>query len=250
MTRENLTTHRSRRHRPAAVLVGLLGAALLLAGCGDDDDHESPATPRTVTVVGSGQVSGTPDTLRATIGVEASGPDVSTALNEASTKVRAVTDAVVAAGVARADIQTQQVTLSPQYTSPAPGSSSAISGYQASNTIRIVIRDLSKASNILRVAVDAGGDNTRLSGVSFAIDDNSKLLAQARTAAFGDARSRAEQYAELADDSLGNVLSISESTSGDEQPAPAFDRVAAAPVPVEPGQQEVTFTVKVTYALN
>ncbi len=124
----------------------------------------------------------------------------------------------------------------------------------ATNSIRVTIRDISKASTVLSAAATVGGDNTRISNVAFAIDDDSELLEQARKAAFDDARGRAEQYASLADDSLGKVLTIKETTSGQEQPASppgTFERdVAAAPVPIEPGEQELTFTVTVTFALN
>ena len=92
-----------------------------------------------------------------------------------------------------------------------------------------------------------------INNVAFAIDDDSELLEKAREAAFTDARGRAQQYAGLAGDSLGDVLTIKESTSGQEQPVSpgTFERdVAAAPVPVEPGQQELTFTVTVTFALD
>ncbi|PWD41878.1 hypothetical protein ACN93_17320 [Gordonia paraffinivorans] len=249
-----MSTRADVRPRPARRRLGLVAAlsaiALVLSACGSDEPVDEQ---RSVTVVGTGQVSGVPDTLRADIGVESTARDVTTALNETSAKVTAVTDAVVAAGVERKDIATRQVSVSPQYSSPAPGGSSQISGYVATNSVRITIRDISKASQVLAAAATAGGDATRISNVSFAIDDNSGLLDQAREEAFDDARSSAEQYASLAGDSLGKVLTIKGTTSGQEQPASpgAYDRgVAAAPVPLEPGEQELTFTVTVTFALD
>ncbi|MFE0750218.1 SIMPL domain-containing protein [Gordonia sp. NPDC058843] len=244
------TGNRTRTALRASALAVIAAVAVVVSGCGSDPAGDQP---RSVTVVGTGQVTGTPDTLRADIGVEATAPDVTTALNETSAKVTDVTDAVVAAGVERKDVATQQVSVNPQYTSPSPGGTSEVGGYIASNTIRVTIRDISKASAVLSAAATAGGDNTRISNVSFAIDDDSDLLDQAREAAFTDARGRAEQYANLAGDSLGKVLTITESTSGQEKSAApgTFERdLAAAPVPVEPGQQELTFTVNVTFALD
>ncbi|NMO00153.1 SIMPL domain-containing protein [Gordonia sp. TBRC 11910] len=236
-------------------LAAALGAAVLIGGvaaCGTDDPVDQA---RSITVIGSGKVTGTPDTLKADVGIEAEGADVTSALNQASAKVKKVTDAVVAAGVERKDIQTQTVSLNPQYSSPLPGGTSQISGYQATNSLRITIRDLTKASTILAAAPTAGGDNTRISNVSFSIDDDSDLMRQAREAAFNDARSRAGQYADLAGDSLGKVLTITEATTGQDQAAKTpgtFSRadVAAAPIPVEPGQQTLTFTVTVKYQLD
>jgi uncharacterized protein YggE len=205
-----------------------------------------------VTVVGAGEVKGAPDTLRADLGVEATGDDVSSAIESANANIRALTEAVVSAGVPREDVQTQQVTLTPDYSNPAPGGSSSITGYRATNSLRVEIHDLSKASDVLKAAVDAGGNATRISNVSFVIDDDSELVSDAREQAFNDARERAQQYAGLSGDELGKVLTIDESTSG--QQVSASDEVRSAmvdsSVPLEPGQQTVSFTVTVKWQLT
>jgi len=241
------------RFRTAVALIAGIGAAgAVLVGCSASSN--SVDDTRSVTVVGNGKVTGVPDTLSATVGVEAEAADVSAAINETSAKITKITDAAVAAGVDRKDVQTQQVSISPRYSSPGPGGgTSTISGYQATNTVSIKIRDLAKASTILGNIVTAGGNNTRLSGVSFAIDDNSALMRNAREAAFADARARADQYARLAGDKLGKALVITETNTADSV-GPSYrrapDAMAAAPVPIEPGQQTLTYTVTVKFALT
>jgi uncharacterized protein YggE len=88
--------------------------------------------------------------------------------------------------------------------------------------------------------------------VSFVIDDDSDLVTDAREKAFNDARERAQQYAGLSGDELGKVLTIDESTSGQE--APASDQMRSAlvdsRVPLEPGQQTVGLTVTVNWQLK
>ncbi|MFT3900794.1 MAG: SIMPL domain-containing protein [Gordonia sp. (in: high G+C Gram-positive bacteria)] len=194
-----------------------------------------------------------PDTLSATIGVEAQADDVSSAINQTSEKITKITDALAAGGVDKKDVQTQQVSINPRYATPGrDGGTPSISGYEANNTVAIKLRDLTKASKLLGDAVTAGGNNTRLSGVSFAIDDNSALLRNAREAAFGDARARADQYARLAGDKLGKALTITESNATDS-PAPAYREsrdMAAAPMPISPGEQTLTYTVTVKFALT
>ena len=63
---------------------------------------------------------------------------------------------------------------------------------------------------------------------------------------------RAEQYASLAGGELGDVLSITESITGQEQARTFGDsaRSAAFDVPIEPGQQTVSVSVSVKWALN
>ncbi|MFT3663326.1 MAG: SIMPL domain-containing protein [Gordonia sp. (in: high G+C Gram-positive bacteria)] len=198
------------------MIVVLAAVAMLAAACGSDGAGD-PDT-RVVTVAGTGDVQGAPDTLRADLGVEAEGSDVSSAIGAVNAAARRVSNALRAAGVDGADIQTQEMSISPRYTGPREGEVSRVGGYQAVNTVRVVVRDLPKASSVLDAAIEAGGDQTRLGGISFAIEDDSTLVSDARKRAFDDARARAEQYASLSGDELGDVVSIEENVSGQQTP--------------------------------
>ncbi|MFF3221942.1 SIMPL domain-containing protein [Nocardia suismassiliense] len=227
----------------AAMAVG----TVLLTGCGTDD----AGPERHVTVVGSGQVRGAPDILNADLGVEVTAENVSAAIARANDKAKAMTDAVVGAGATREDVRTTDVSIQPQY-SGGPNGGDTVIGYRATNSVRVVVRDLTKASGVLDSAIKAGGNETRLRSVSFAIDDNSQLLADARARAFADAKARAEQYAVLAGVQLTEVDTITEASSHDDDSANKMSAQDAAPqsVPLEPGTQTVTFTVKVTWGLR
>jgi uncharacterized protein YggE len=74
------------------------------------------------------------------------------------------------------------------------------------------------------------------------------LIRDARARAFEDAKTRAEQYAELSGLDLGNVISISESP-GSTPPTPMPRGEVAMAVPLEPGRQTVGFTVTVIWEL-
>jgi len=233
------------RTQVAALALAALATTVGIAGCGSESEHDGKQ--HKVTVVGSGKVQGTPDTLTIDAGIEATAPDVTAAMNQTNTRQRAVIDAVTGAGVDKKDIATTQVSLQPQY-----GENSVITGYRAGNSVRIKVRKLDSASDILSKIVAAGGNQTRINSVSFAIDDDSQLVKDARARAFADAKDRAEQYAKLSGQELGKVLSISESADGQEPPRPSpMPKMAmAAPVPLEPGQQTVGFTVTVVWGLS
>lgn len=204
---------------------------------------------RQVTVVGSGEVQGKPDTLNANVSIEATAPDVTAAMNQTSDRMQAVINALTNSGIDRNDIATTNVTLQPQYSG---GDDPTITAYQASNSIGVKIRDLNNASQTLGLIGTTGGDATRINSVSYAIDDDSQLVKDARTRAFDDAKDRAEQYAQLAGLTLGDVISISES-AGTVPPTPMpapMPRAAMEAVPLEPGQQSVSFSVTVIWELT
>jgi uncharacterized protein YggE len=230
------------------------GLVVTLAGCDATSGPTAAPTAdsevRQVTVAGSGEVKGTPDTLNVNASIEAIAPDVTGAMNQTSDRQQAVINALVDAGVDRNDISTSQVSLQPQF---APTTdSTTISGYRASNTIDVKIRQLDAASQALALIVSTGGNATRINSVNYSIDDDSQLIRDARSRAFNDAKDRAEQYAQLSGLTLGNVISISE-VAGTPPPVPMqrdAEMAMAAPVPVEPGQQTVGFSVTVIWELT
>lgn len=239
--------------KASASLVLFAVAALVITGLSACDSKSGPAQQaskdsRQVTVVGSGQVKGTPDILTANASIEFTAPDVTTAMNQTSDRQQAVITALVNAGVDHKDISTTGVNLQPQFAGSDNGS---IVGYRATNSMDVRIRDVGSASRALALIVSSGGDAARINSVNFSIDDDSQLVRDARTRAFDDAKARAEQYAQLSGLKLGNVISISESagaTPPTSFPGPRGAEVEA--VPLEPGQQTVSFAVTVVWQLG
>lgn len=224
-------------------------AAAVLTGC---DAQPGPTlTPdtdtRQVTVVGAGQVQGSPDTLTVDASMESIAPDATAAMNQTNQRQRAVIDALVDLGIDRDDLATTQAGLQPQY---GPDNN-AIIAYRATNSINVTIRDLDVASEAIGLIVGTGGDATRINSISYSIEDDSQLVRDARARAFEDAKDRADQYAELSGLDLGKVISISESGGAlPPQPMPAPRGMVEAAVPLEPGEQTVGFSVTVIWELN
>jgi uncharacterized protein len=237
-----------------SAITALVGAGLIAATLSACDSHNAAppgANPRQVTVVGSGQVQGVPDTLTADVSIEFTAPDVTTAMNQTSDRQQAVINALVGAGLDRKNISTTQVTLEPQYNRPEPSGTAAITAYRATNGLALKIHPTDTASKLLALVVTTGGDATRVSSVSYSIADDSQLVKDARARAFQDAKNRAVQYAQLSGMRLGAVLSISEATGAPTAGGPAAPpRAMAAPVPLEPGQQTVSFTVTAAWELQ
>jgi uncharacterized protein YggE len=235
----------TRRARMAFGLVLASGLATTSVACDSPPQHGSDA-PRQVTVVGSGHVQGVPDTLTADVGIEFVAPDLTAAMDQTNTRQQAVIDALAGAGVDHKDINTTDVTLQPQFDS----ATNKITGYRADNAIQVKIHPTGSASRVLAVIVGTGGPATRINSVSYSIADDSQLVKDARARAFQDAKDRAEQYAGLSGLGLGKIISISE-TSGGTPSAPAPMRGAMpSAVPLEPGQQTVSFSVIAVWELR
>ena len=224
----------------------------VLSACDKHNAAPGPGTnPRQVTVVGSGQVQGVPDTLTADAGIEFTAPDVTAAMNQTNDRQQAVINALVGAGLDRKEISTTTVTLEPQYSNPGANGTASITGYRATNAIQVKIHPTDAASGMLALIISTGGDATRISSVSYSVADDSQLVKDARARAFNDAKARADQYAQLSGLRLGRVLSISEVSGNQPAPGgpPAPPRSMAA-VPLEPGQQTVSFSVTAVWELD
>jgi uncharacterized protein YggE len=250
----------------AVVLASVLGlAAVLAAGCSSGGAEEAAAQTSQgggqsgedgVTVVGTGEVSGKPETLRARVGVEVTEPGVQAALDAANTAADKVLGALRDAGVADEDLQTAELSVRPQREPPREGEPPKVTGYVATNRVSVTITQIDQAGQILQAAAEAGGDAARIAHVRFALEDDTELLKQARQRAMQKAQAKASQYAELAEADLGEVISISEQVTG-RPPVPqqfggdaaALAQEGGAP-PVEPGEQDVSVRVEVNWALQ
>lgn len=228
-------------------LISCAAAVFVMAGVsGCDAASPVASNPREVTVVGQGEVQGVPDTLTADVGIEVVAPDVTAAMNQNSERQKAVMDALAARGISNDDISTTSVTLQPQY-----ADNSVITGYRAQNSVKVTIRELDAASSTLATIIAAGGNATRINSVSYSIEDDSTLVSDARARAFNDAKSRAQQYAELSGLSLGRIISISEAQGGAPPPMPAGrGEPMAADIPLQPGRQTVSFSVTAIWELT
>jgi uncharacterized protein YggE len=199
-----------------------------------------------ITVTGTGNVTGTPNQLVLSMGVQVNGSSVGSALGNANNAVNRVTAALRADGVAAKDIQTSGLSIWPNY----PNDSQVPSGYSVSESLTATLNSLAKAGAQIDAAVHAGGNATTVSGISLNLTDTSALLAQARARAVADATAKAGQYAKALGEPLGPVISITDQAS--TQPYPIFSGAASAAqakaVPISPGTQQLSVSITVVFA--
>ena len=233
----------SRHFTLAAALTALALAATPAAA-----DSPMPA----ISVSGEANVSVTPDLAQVEGGVTSearSAREASEANNAAMGKVLL---ALKGAGIDEKDYQTSRLSLQPQYAQATPNRSgpSQISGYRASNRVIIKVRDVTKVAAVIDTLVGAGANE--IGGINFIVTQASRALDEARTKALADARRKAEIYAKAAGVTLGEPLSITEEGAA---PPPVFRGKMAAPMagnasaPVAPGEELLSITVNVSWAI-
>lgn len=217
-----------------------------------------PAYAGTIAIEGRGEVRAAPDMATINSGVTTQGATAREALDANTAAMSELIVALKQSGIEARDIQTSGFSVNPNYvysdarddlgyTMPPK-----INGYQVSNSVTVVVRDLEELGSILDQSVTVGANT--VNGVSFSVADPSELLDEARKLAFSDARDKAELYAGVADATLGDLEQISERQDFNApQPYPMYARAemaGAATVPVEAGEMSFAITVNVTWDLN
>jgi uncharacterized protein len=247
------------RVRQGVAAVGTAGVAALVvatylvgSGGGSSAKADSPAvTPNSITVDGTGQAAGTPDTMITTIGVDTRGANPSQALSGANKTMAVVQASLAKHGVAAKDLKTTGLSVNPVYVYTK--GQQVLHGYEADEQVSVTLRNLSTAGKVLSAVVAAGGKNVTVQQLSLDLESDSALVTDARAAAFASAKAKAQQYAVLASRTLGPVLSVSE-TSSDAQPQVFASAAAAASsgssVPVAAGSQNVSVDVTVVFSLQ
>lgn len=204
---------------------------------------------RSVTVTGRGRATAAYDeaTLRLAATARAANPSDATA--RATYCMSVMREAVLAGGVAADKLTTTHVSLNPVH-DPWP----TVVAYEATLGLSVLLADLQRVGSLLVAAIDAGGDGARVDGISFSHHDPAALQREARDSAYADARAKAEQYAGLAGQALGEVRHIAEAGGTSGVPLGKMmamaDAGAAGAMPIDAGEGTVEAVLTVEWALG
>ena len=212
------------------------------------DEH---TLQRTISVTGQGKATAPPDMATIQTGVVSSAVTAKEALAANNRAMEQVMKVLLDKNIKEQDIQTSGFQVHPEYRRGPRGSqTNEITSYRVSNQVRVRVRNLPRLGEILDALVGAGSN--QVSGVSFGIADPRAITNEARKNAVDDARGRANLYAAATDVRVGKVISISEQAG--VMPRPQYAARAmmaeASSVPVATGEQEVSATIHVVYALE
>jgi uncharacterized protein len=229
-------------------------------------------------VTAQGKITAPPDIATVDFSVQSTiSKNIGDIVKDGNTKMNAIIAALTALKIDKADIQTNQYQLNPIYNYPVvtgkaistdpsinvSGSmmtttQTVLQGYQLTEGITVKIRDLNTVGDVIEKAIAAGANQA--GGVSFTIDDQDKLRAEARALAISKAIDKAKTIAKQSGLKLGKLINVTENTGPMPYYANTYDMMAksaagfapqAVPAAsIQSGSLDITDDVVLTYKVK
>ncbi len=220
------------------------------------DRSPSPVAPGTISVTGEGKVQIAPDIAEMSFGVTTGVlPTAKAASDKVAADMNKILAAVKAQGIDDKDITTESFYLNPSY--DWSDGRQRLRGYEATQSLRVKVRDLEKVGDVLTAATDNGANQA--GGISFTLEDPEGKKDEARTKAIASAKEKAEKLAAQLGQTLGDVQSFNENGGGWYPPVMYAREAYAvgggadgdkASMPLPSGEQDIVITVSITYELQ
>ncbi len=207
--------------------------------------------PRTLTVNGDGAASAAPDIVDIQLGVETIDEDPKSAIDDNTSTMESVIEALTDLEVSEDDIQTRSFNMWVEQIYDEDGPTGNFL-YHVANQISVRVRDIDMTGDVLGAALGAGANTVR--GISFGVEDTQALEEAARDAAVDNAIAKAEQLAERLGVNVGSPRYIAEVSGGFPQTARVERAVmlesSGGSVPVSPGDFTIRVSVSITFDIE
>lgn len=223
-----------------------------------------PTQYNSISVSGEGEAFAIPDTATFSFSISADGKSVPEAQRVVTSKVNTILPKLKALGINDSDIKTLDYSVYPKYVysqspctlsypSICPPGRQTQDGFTVTETISVKVRKTDNAGQAISIAGENGATN--ISGVSFTIDDENKVVDEARAEAITDAKAKAKTLAKNLGVHLVRIASYSEGNAGGPVPMYAtavggsMDK-ANVPPTLPLGQNSVKIVVNITYEIR
>ena len=228
-------------------------ASLLFVSACNSQEVKTCSGPL-ITMTATGEIESIPDVAEVSLNVKSRANDEIAALQSLSENIQKIINVLEGLNIEDEDIRTDSINVFPVYDQR---NRQEILAYEASSRVYFKTYDLGKITELMS-GVMAGSENL-FSNITYSSTDKERLEDQARTAAFNKAQHKASLYAELANNDLGTICTI---TEGNVQMMPRrMDMMrqesmamSAAPknlsIPIKPGKITTTAQVTLVYQLE
>ena len=200
--------------------------------------ERSEKLPPFIQTSGDAKVTAQPDRAQIDLGVVTQANTSQAAAEQNARKLEATLSSLRRLPGTGVEIKTISYSLQPNYRYPKEGGEPQISGYTASNVVRVTLDDLTRVGNIIDTATLAGSN--RVQNLQFMLRSEQTVRSRALKEAASEARSTADALASALGLKILRVISVVE-TSPVVVPVRdvAFARAEASATPIEPGMIEV-----------
>lgn len=168
-----------------------------------------------ISVNGEGKIKVIPDQATITATVETRGNNAKEVKKQNDQQIASVLKLIKKMNLAAADYKTQRVSLNPQYDSDKKKTT-----YNATQTLEIILRDLSKYDELMEGLVDEGIN--KVDNVVFQSSKLERFQSEARKMAMKDAKQKAEDYVSVLGQKVGKAITISDN-SQNYYPQPMYE---------------------------
>jgi uncharacterized protein YggE len=236
--------------RKLVAVLALLACTGFAVACSAEPSTGSAPRP-SISVTGTGKVFYVPDMGTMHAGVSADGWTAAEAWKKNEEIVATIFAEVKKLGIDQKDIKTDNLSVQPRY-HQKQNEEPKFRGYTVRYDLSVTVRKLDQMSVLLDRMVQAGAN--RNMNVSFGYSKLDELIDEARTKAVAEARKKANLYTTGAGARLGDVLNITEGNFAPQYRMLAVDaeaiRAGQASMPVAGGEQQLSTTITVTWAID
>lgn len=200
-----------------------------------------------LTLNGRGKVRANPDIAIVNIGVITEGKELERVQQQNAAAALAVINSLKAAGIQDRDIQTLNYSVSPEY--DFIEGRQVFRSYRVANTLRVTIRNISMVGAIIDEAVRNGANE--IGNIDFTVSDTSIYYNQALNLAIKDAIGKALEIEKTFGYNINKTpVSITEETVSATPMADRMMMRADVSTPIQPGEIEISASVKVVFGYN
>lgn len=210
-----------------------------------------------ISVEGDATIKMEPDVAYLSLAISTESEDSATAVEENNITTNDVLEAIFALEVAEEDVQTHSYSLYPSY--EWIDNEYTETGYEAYQGLTVTVYDFEILGDLISGASEAGANT--FNGVSFELENYEEELEAAREEAIEEAREKADAIADASGAKLGKLMSYYEYTDDYDyyggkggmvyaEAALDMDEARDTVANIQPGQEEVTLTVSLSFRLK
>ncbi|MBU0975584.1 MAG: SIMPL domain-containing protein [Patescibacteria group bacterium] len=209
-----------------------------------------------ISVTGDGKVYAKPDMVEFNVSISELKPTSKEALSAVNEKIASIKKKLKDGGVKDEDIKTQNLTLAPEY--DYRNGQSYLEGQRATQALNVTLKKIDEKAEKVANIIDSVSeiDNVYIGWIRFDIEEKGDYFTQARELAFGKAKQKAGELADMAEVELLDPLSISDASIDyasqytQQNVARSFESADEVQTEISTGQLEISIRLNVKFGIG